>query len=153
MIDSLDKVALTIGPNERTAVDDLLDIVEAVAGPALATVYLLHVFERDEYDELMERMGMDATSGAIQPDELAERHDGVQTPAKRLTEQGLDCEVRGTIGDPESEVVRVAKELDIDLLFIGGGGRTPIKKAIFGNSAQQILLNAPCPVTYVRRDR
>lgn len=153
MVEPLDRVMLAIGPNERTDVDGLLDIVEAVGGPAQATVYLLHVFDRDEYDQLKEQMSFDATSGVLQPDELAARHDSVQTPAKRLEGQGIDYRIRGTIGDPESEVVRIAEELNIDLLFIGGGGQTPTKKAIFGDSAQQILLNATCPVTYVQRDR
>lgn len=153
MVASLDKVLLAIGPSDRTHVNELLDIVEAVAGSADATVYLLHVFERGEYNELMEQMGLESTGGQAQPGQLAARNESIQTPAARLEEQGIDCEIRGAIGDPETEVVRESEDLDIDLLFIGGGGRSPTQKAIFGDDAQQILLTAPCPVTYVRRDR
>lgn len=152
MVESLERVMLAIGPNDRTHVNELLDIVEAVAGPADATVYLFHVFERDEYDELKSQMNVDATSGALQPDELAARHDSVQTPAARLEDAGIDCEIRGTVGNPATEVVRVSVDIGVDLLFIGGGGQTPTKKAVFGDDAQQILLNASCPVTYVRRE-
>lgn len=63
MVASLERVLLAIGPNDRTHVDEFLDIVEAVAGPADATVFLLHVFEREEYDELMSEMTI---SGAEQ---------------------------------------------------------------------------------------
>ena len=151
MVKSLSQVLLAIGPNDRTHVDELLDTVEAVAGPADATVFLLHVFEREEYNDLMSEMSLDATVNTVQPDELATRHENVQTPAARLEEAGIDFEIRGTVGEPDTEVVRVAEDIGIDLLFIGGGGQTPTKKAIFGDDAQQILLKAPCPVTYVQR--
>jgi len=152
MSQSLDNVLLAVGENDRDHVERLLDAVIAVAKPADATVYLLHVFTNDEYDQLMDDLDLDPTSGALQPDELASRHDSVKTPAEKFDELGINYEIRGVVGNPDTEVVRIADELDIDQLFIGGAGRTPTGKAVFGDHAQQILLNANCPVTYIQRE-
>lgn len=152
MSETIENVMLAIGPNDRDHVERLLESVIAVAGPTDATVYLVHVFTNDEYDQLMDDLDLDPTSGALQPDEIASRHEGVRTPAGRLEERAIEYEIRGIVGNPETEVVRLADKLDIDQLFIGGAGRSPAGKAIFGDHAQQILLNANCPVTYVQRE-
>ena len=152
MVKTLEKVMVAIGPNDRDYIDNFVSVVESVAKPAGAKVYLLHAFSRDEYDSLMAQMGMKETSEGIQPDELAARHDGVRTPASHFEEHGLEYEILGTIGNPASEVVNQATEHDVDMLFIGGESQSPTGKAIFGDDAQQILLNAECPVTYLRRD-
>lgn len=143
---------MAIGPSDRDHLEKLLETVTAVVDPDQTTVYLLHVFPRGEHDELMEQLGADPTTGILGPDELAARYHDIKSPASCLSELDINYEIRGTIGDPEKEVVRVSEDINADLLFIGGEGRSPTGKAVFGDSAQQILLNAPCPVTYVRRD-
>lgn len=151
MSTTLDRVTIAIGPKDREHVDEMLEIVEAVAGPADATVSVLHVFPRDEYEELAEQMGLRESMDDLAPDELAMRHDDVRVPAERFEQRGIDHEIHGTVGDPVDEIVRATEERDVDLLFIGGTERSPAGKALFGDSAQQILLNTSCPVTYVRR--
>jgi nucleotide-binding universal stress UspA family protein len=149
---TIESVLLAIGPNDRSHVDTLLDVVESVAGPTGATVYLVHVFTHEEYNELMGQMDADPTTEDIEPDELAARQNDVRTPVSRLEELRIDHEIRGVVGYPNKEIVKTANELGVDMLFIGGQHRSPSGKAIFGDSAQQILLNAACPVTYVQRE-
>lgn len=146
---TLQQLLVAIGPNDRDYVDKFFDIVESIAGPTGATVTLLHAFPRDEYEELFEQLG---TTADLDPDALARRHNDVQTPAGQFEDVGIETTVHGVVGDPESEVVRVAEDIKADLLFIGGAARSPAGKAIFGDNAQQILLNSPCPVTYIQRD-
>ncbi|MUW13375.1 universal stress protein [Halorubrum sp. CBA1125] len=151
-METLERILVAIGPNDREYVDEFLDVVEPIAGPSEATVFLLHVFSQDEYEGLIEQLDADLAASEIDPDALATRHDDLRTPAARLDEVGVDTEIRGSIGEPQTEIIRIAEEIDADLLFIGGSGRSPAGKAVFGDSAQRILLNAPCPVTYIRRD-
>lgn len=149
---SIESVLLGIGPGDRTNVDSLLDVVEAVAGPTGATVYLAHVFPHDEYNELMGEMDAELSTEDISPDELAMRQKDIQTPVARLEEHQIDHEIRGVVGYPNKEIVKAANDLDVDMLFIGGERRSPAGKAVFGDSAQQILLNASCPVTYIQHE-
>jgi nucleotide-binding universal stress UspA family protein len=146
----INNILLAIGPNDREHVDALVDEALAIAVPTDARVYLLHVFPRDEYEDLL--VQIDSSGGSISPDELAARHESISTPASRFEESDMAYEIRGVIGKPESEIVHLANDLDTDLIIIGGIGRSPAGKAVFGDHAQQVLLNAPCPVTYVRRD-
>lgn len=152
MASKLEKLMLAVGPDDREHVEELLDVVESVAVPTNATVYLLHVFPREEYHDLMDQLNLDQTSGNLTPDALAARHESVSTPASRFDDLGLNHEVRGIIGEPATEVVNAAEDIGIDILFIGGAERSPAGKALFGNHAQQILLKAPCPVTYIQRE-
>lgn len=152
MVRSIETILLAIGPSDRDHVESLLDEAMAVAKPTDATVYLLHVFTREEYDDLLDQMGIEPQSGGIRPGELASRHNSIRTPADRLDAHDITYEIRGVIGDPDREIVRIAEELHADRLIVGGEGRSPTGKAVFGDHAQQILLNSPCPVTYVRRD-
>ena len=39
-----------------------------------------------------------------------------------------------------------------DLVIVGGRRRSPTGKAVFGSTAQEVMLEAPCPVMFVRSD-
>jgi nucleotide-binding universal stress UspA family protein len=46
----------------------------------------------------------------------------------------------------------VARDVDADMVVTGGRKRSPAGKAVFGSTAQKVLMNAPCPVTFVRSE-
>lgn len=71
---------------------------------------------------------------------------------KRLSEEGLEFELHGyVLGNPPSEdVVRVARENDAELIVIGIRQRSRLGKLILGSTAQEILMDAPCPVLAVK---
>ena len=65
----------------------------------------------------------------------------------------MTAAVRQTMGpDVAEEIVRVADEVDAELLVIGLRRRTPVGKMIMGSVAQQVLIDAPCPVLAVKAD-
>jgi nucleotide-binding universal stress UspA family protein len=69
-----------------------------------------------------------------------------------LAERGIPSEIhRPTDGAPAAEaIVRVAGEIDADLIVIGLRRRSPVGKLVTGSSAQVILLAADCPVVAVK---
>ncbi len=69
-----------------------------------------------------------------------------------LTKAGVEHDLRRpTDGSGAADsILRVAEEIDADLVVIGIRRRTPVGKLITGSTAQAILLNADCPVVAVK---
>jgi nucleotide-binding universal stress UspA family protein len=71
----------------------------------------------------------------------------------RLDSEGVPHRIRhldigsGTASDA---ILRVAEEVDAELLVVGIHRRSPVGKVLLGSNAQRILLNATCPVLAVR---
>ena len=54
-------------------------------------------------------------------------------------------------GRPFVEIIRYARENEIDLIVISTHGRTGLKHALFGSVAEKVVRKAPCPVLVVKR--
>ena len=67
-------------------------------------------------------------------------------------EEAVGLEWEGVIrqGAPFLEIIRFAKENDIDLIVIGTHGRSGFEHIIFGSTAEKVVRKAPCPVLSVR---
>lgn len=148
-----DRVLLAIGPDDRDVLDDLVDTVINLAAPSNARVSLLYAFPRDDYEAVMERMDIDTTTSGLTPDEVAQRHESVRGPGDRLESLDIEYEIQGISGGNLSDkVVRTIERSGADIAVVGGTKRSPTGKAMFGDHAQQVLLNAPVPVVYVKRE-
>ena len=53
-------------------------------------------------------------------------------------------------GEAASEIVRVAKERDVDLIVISSHGRTGLGRILFGSTAESVVRHASCPVLVVK---
>jgi len=70
--------------------------------------------------------------------------------AKHLKD--LPVETAFLDGRPFVEIIRYAREKDVQLVVIATHGRTGLKHALFGSVAEKVVRKAPCPVLVVRRD-
>lgn len=109
------------------------------------------MFTREEYDATVGNLGVGDTS-EVTVDDVARRHGAIRSISRLFEQEGIDHEIRGAIGTHADEIVRLATETESRLVIVGGRGRSPTGKAIFGSTAQQVILGAPCPVTSVRSD-
>lgn len=148
----LDTVLLAVGPGDEDRSGQLAETVLEVAKPADATVVLAHVFTSTEYDEVLDRLEFDRTVDEIEPDAVAARHSTIRELQTILDEHDVDYEIRGAVGDHGQSIVDLAASADADRVVVGGRRRSPTGKAVFGSTAQEVLLSAPCPVTFVRSD-
>jgi nucleotide-binding universal stress UspA family protein len=146
---ALQTILLAVGPGDADRTEVLAEAVTDVAGPTGARVVLAHVFTDEEYDDVLSRLDYDPMD-EIDPDEVAGRHSTVRDLTDALDETGVDYEVRGRVGPHGKSIVQLAKEVRADQVFVGGRKRSPAGKAVFGSTAQEVMLNAPCPVTFVR---
>ncbi|MCA8998402.1 MAG: universal stress protein [Planctomycetaceae bacterium] len=53
-------------------------------------------------------------------------------------------------GTPFLEVIRYAKDMDIDLIVIGTHGRSGLVHVLMGSVAEKVVRKSPCPVLTVR---
>jgi len=148
---ALETVLLAVGPNDAERTDELARTVIDIAGPAGAEVVVAHVFTDEEYENVVDRLKFEAVAETT-PDEVADRHSTVRELRGVLNEADIETRVRGSVGDHGEEIAALAGMTQADLVVVGGRKRSPTGKAVFGSTAQEVMLSAPCPVTFVRSD-
>jgi nucleotide-binding universal stress UspA family protein len=148
---ALDTLLVTLGPSDERRIDAIVDAVAAIVGDREAEVILLHVFDRESYEAIQDELNIDPDSETT-PDDVAERKDLVEDVREALDARGIASSVRGALGAADESILRVSEEVGADHVVVGGGERSPAGKAVFGSTAQYVLLNADAPVTFVRGD-
>jgi len=148
---SLDTVLVAVGDEDDDRLRSITNTAIDIAGPADATVALVHVFSEDQYRTLTGKLDFDPNSD-VTPDRVAKRHATIRQLEGALDEAGVRFSRHGIVGERGEAIVEQATTLDADLVVVGGRKRSPAGKAVFGSTAQEIMLNAPCPVTFVRGD-
>ena len=74
-----------------------------------------------------------------------------ETAEKRLGEFNItNGTVHLPVGKPFVEVIKLAKEQDVDLVIVGTHGRGAIGHILLGSVAEKVVRKAPCPVLVVR---
>jgi nucleotide-binding universal stress UspA family protein len=146
---ALETILLAVGPNDKDRIDELASAVTDIAGPAGAEVIVAHVFTDEEYENVVDRLEFESV-GEADADQVADRHTTVRELLKRLDEADIETDVRGAVGNHGEQIVDLAEEVSADLVVVGGRKRSPTGKAVFGSTAQEVMLSAPCPVTFVR---
>ncbi|MDQ2855161.1 MAG: universal stress protein [Acidobacteriota bacterium] len=63
---------------------------------------------------------------------------------------GLDVEELIVHGEAATEIVRVAKDREVDLIVISSHGRTGLGRILFGSTAEAVVRHASCPVLVVK---
>ena len=63
---------------------------------------------------------------------------------------GLDWETNIRSGNPAQEIIRYAKENDIDMIVICAAGHSGIEHMMFGSTAEKVVRGAHCPVLLVK---
>jgi nucleotide-binding universal stress UspA family protein len=71
-----------------------------------------------------------------------------QAPTARVPREWL---VRS--GDPATEIMACARELGAGLIVLGTHGRGPVRRALLGSVAREVVAQAPCPTMTLRRRR
>jgi nucleotide-binding universal stress UspA family protein len=75
--------------------------------------------------------------------ELAKYPDPAWLPGGKVTRTVI-------VGTPFVEIVRYAREHDIDLIVVGSHGRSGLAHALMGSVAERVVRKASCPVLTVR---
>lgn len=140
-VDGVDRITLEAG--------------ELAAG-VNAELVLLHVTSETDYDEDRRAMEdvLSMEGGSYNVDQAKE---GAREFARDLGEQVLrnidiEYETVGAVGDKYDKIMQTAEHYNCDHIFIAGRKRSPSGKAIFGDTAQRVILNFDNPVTILTQE-
>jgi nucleotide-binding universal stress UspA family protein len=70
--------------------------------------------------------------------------------AVELRNKGLRATIQVRRGEPDEEIVRVAKETGADLIAMSTHGRSGLGRLLFGSVAEAVLRHADVPVFLLR---
>ena len=114
-----------------------------------AAIYLVHVYPPDEASTVP-----GAAHLLLQSAEAIERLNEELTGIHRKhvpTFRPENCHVRG--GRPYEEIIRLAREIDADLIALSTRGHSGLKHLLLGSTAERVVRNATCPVLVVRKQK
>ncbi len=86
---------------------------------------------------------------------LAELKQAATARLRRLAKEKLDGRVANEIvvtvaTNPGNEVVRIAGELNVDVVIMATHGRKGLNHLVLGSVAERVVRESPCPVLTVR---
>jgi nucleotide-binding universal stress UspA family protein len=84
--------------------------------------------------------------------ELYAQRDAVARLTDEVAQAGTEMDVREYArgNDPATDLLKVAEEVNADLIVIGLRRRSPVGKLLLGSNAQKILLESDIPVLAVK---
>jgi nucleotide-binding universal stress UspA family protein len=81
---------------------------------------------------------------------VAAARDALERVAKADSVQGLHVRREVREGTPFYEIIRFAREGDVDLIVMGTHGHTGLTHVLLGSVTEKVVRKAPCPVLTVR---
>jgi nucleotide-binding universal stress UspA family protein len=81
----------------------------------------------------------------------ARRFHGALQRARAIAEEShVKLHAQVVAGHPVRDIVKLAADLNVDLLVIGATGRSALYERMFGSRAHRIMQLAQCPVLIVK---
>jgi nucleotide-binding universal stress UspA family protein len=114
-----------------------------------ARLVLLHVVNEQIFSEGLSLPRV-AAPEALEQELASEAERQLKAILPAGERAGLDSEMVILRGMPFLEIVRYAKDNDVDLIVIGTHGRSGLEHVIFGSTAERVVRKAPCPVLTVQ---
>jgi len=122
-----------------------------------ADLVLLHVISEEEGKIIEEVIG----EGAVVQIPKGIRQNVVEDRQRKLREQYdmvVSREIKGSLkmeemsrsGVPFLEIIRAAKEKDVDLIVLGTHGRSGLSHVLIGSVAEKVVHHAHCGVLTVK---
>ena len=120
----------------------------ALVESSKAKLYVLHVCEHP-----MAGAGIEAYHFSV-PEYVADleqrERKALAKSVAEIRDRGIDVEPIFIIGRAYQEIVKAAKELDVDVITMATHGNKGLSHLVFGSTAEKVVRLAPCPVLTVK---
>ena len=126
-----------VGYNGSKAAQSALSLAKDFAKVFNAKVYVLVSMEGGSSEKI---------------EDVAKARADLEYAEKFLKQESIDCEAREMVWglSPAEDLIKFARDNDIDQLFVGIEKKTRTRKILLGSTAQYVILKAPCPVISVK---
>lgn len=125
----------------------ILPFIEQIAGPLDMEVLLVRVVPLTSTD--VAAMAKEAQRGEPILKEL-DAQGYLEPLVASLKAKAVRAGARVRIGDPATEIVAAAKEINADLIAMTTHGRSGLGRLLFGSVAEAVLRGSPIPVFLLR---
>jgi universal stress protein A len=125
-----------------------LDYAVGLAEKFGASLILLHVVEPTVYPEnyLLLPQAMEEIHQSL----VQAARERLATLVKKRSSARPRVEFLVRLGHAHSEISDTAQAMGADLIVVGTHGRSGLKQALLGGTAERVVRQAPCPVLTVR---
>ena len=91
-------------------------------------------------------------SPTLKKEEIDRAESRLENLRKTFMVDDIVCEAHTSVSyeSPGEDLVRFAKDNDIDEIIVGVKRRSKVGKLVFGSTVQYVILKAPCPVLAVK---
>jgi universal stress protein A len=117
-----------------------------------AALHLLHVYQEAGHIAEFE-LSSDTKSDYIRVAHLAgkEMEKHLEALCEEIVKEVGSCERKMIRGKAHIEIIRHAKETNIDLIVMGSHGLSGLEHVLFGSTAERVLRESPCNVLIIKR--
>jgi len=133
------------GDHSQAVVPTAYDLAEAYDEDLLA----IHVIPQEDFDDHKQALNSIPDFNQIS---INQKEQSGAEIARKVINESLDeydrnrVESRGRVGNPADKILAEADHVEPRFIVLGSKRRTPVGKAIFGSTTQQVLLEAEHPV-------
>ncbi len=133
--------------------ENSLEALKYAAHTALredATLYLIHIVDSRVYDyggPIYEPV-IPAMKSKIDPASKDRLRDKLLEKVPKEIQDRVELVI--SFGVPFVEIIRAARDYDVDLIVMGTQGRTGVSHMLIGSVAERVVRKAPCPVLTVK---
>ena len=132
-----DKMKILVGYDGSKVADDVIQLARKHAKAFGAEVHIMTSLEQ---------------GAALKKEDIDKAESKLEKLKTSLKVDEIACEVLTSVSyeSPGEDLVRFAKENQVDEIIIGVRRRSKVGKLVFGSTAQYVILEAPCPVVAVK---
>lgn len=126
--------------------DEVFPYVLFLAEKHRATVYLLHVAQDLHHQAFAGPDSPQSTVSRLMKEFVEAGEKIMDKVCDEIRGAYPDFQCRVLAGEPGEEIVKMVKQVKIDLVVMGTHGRKGLSRTLFGSVAEYVVRNAPAPV-------